>query len=374
MHFACTQENLTQGLTLISHTVNKNINLPVLGNVLLKTESGSLKLSTTNLELIVNCVVRGKVEREGEYSVPAKLFLDYVSLLPSGKVELLLQEEGLEVRSGEQETMFRGLAANEFPLLPKPTEVSVYEINAQDLRRAISQVVFAVSTSEARPELIGVACFFSEETITCVATDSYRLAERALLGVTGSREEGRYTLPMKTCVEIARILGAYKDELGTPGKVNLSFTENQMRMTYGSVEIISRLIAESFPDYKQLLPQVWKTEVIVSRTELQKAVRTASLFSRQGLFDVTLTFDPTRGSCTIQSADQGTGKTKSTIPCTVIGEPNTAVLNHRYVSEGLAAMNSEMIRMKQVDAINILLFVPEGSQEKYQYAVMPIRQ
>src|SRR5260221_6796625 len=112
MHFACTQENLIQGLNLVGHVAGKNVNLPVLGNVLLKTEGGSLKLSTTNLEMAVNCTVRGKVEVEGEYSVPAKLFLDYVALLPTGKVELVLKEEGLEVRAGEQETILRGMSAS----------------------------------------------------------------------------------------------------------------------------------------------------------------------------------------------------------------------------------------------------------------------
>ena len=104
---------------MVGHISGKNVNLPVLGNVLLKAEAGALKLSATNLEMAVNCTVRGKVEVEGEYSVPAKLFMDYISLLPPGKVELVLTEEGMEVKSGEQETVFKGIPANEFPLLPK---------------------------------------------------------------------------------------------------------------------------------------------------------------------------------------------------------------------------------------------------------------
>ncbi len=373
MYFVCTQTNLIQGLTLVGHVSNKNINLPVLGNVLLKIEAGSLKLSTTNLELAVSCLVRGRVEQEGEYSVPTKLFLDYVSLLPSGKVDLILSEDGLEIKSEEQETVIKGLSANEFPLLPKLPSVSPYVIDAQGLRRAISQVVFAVSTSESRPELMGVACFFGADGVSLVATDSYRLAERALV-CSGSHATGRYLVPAKACMEIARILGTYKDELAMPQSVQLSFTDNQMVINYGNAELVSRLIEGSFPDYQQLLPQVFKTETVISRQELQKAVRAASLFSRQGLFDVTFMFDSEHGNCVIQSADQGTGKTKTVVKCAVTGEPNTVVLNHRYVMDGLAAMNSDQVRIKQIDAMNILLLIPEGSAEKYQYAVMPIRQ
>lgn len=377
MKFACTQENLIQGLNMVGHVAGKNVNLPVLGNVLLKTEAGSLKLSATNLEMAVNSTVRGKVEVEGEYSVPAKLFMDYVSLLPAGKVELVLSEEGLEVRSGEQETVLKGIAANEFPLLPKLTRDQGYSIPSAELKRALSQVAFAVSTSQSRPELTGVACFFQESngaySAIMVATDSYRLAERIVV-CSGSGSASRYIVPARALVEVTRILGAYKDELGVPESVNLSFTENQLVVTFGNVELISRLIEGSFPDYKQIIPQQFKTEAILSRSELQKAVRAASLFSRQGLFDVHLSFDPEKGECVVESADQGVGKTKTVIKGVVTGIQNSVTLNFRYLGDGLAAMSGESIKIRQIDGMNPLLVSPEGSNEAYQYIVMPIRQ
>ncbi len=377
MKFACTQENLIQGLNMAGHVAGKNANLPVLGNILLKTEAGSLKLSATNLEMAVNCTVRGKVEVEGEYSVPAKLFMDYVSLLPAGKVELVLTEEGLEVRSGEQETVLKGIPANEFPLLPKLAKDHGYSLPSNDLKRALSQVVFAVSTSQSRPELTGVACYFnpegSEHKATFAATDSYRLAER-VLPCSGNGSAMRFIVPARALVEAMRILGAYKDELGIPENVSLNFTENQLVVSFGNVELISRLIEGSFPDYKQIIPQQFKTEAIINRSELQKAVRAASLFSRQGLFDVHISLDPDKGVCTVESADQGVGKTKTTIKGTVTGVANSVTLNFRYLGEGLASMSGEMVKLRQIDSMNPLLLVPEGSNEAYQYIVMPIRQ
>ena len=362
---------------MVSHVAGKNVNLPVLGNVLLKTEAGSLRLSTTNLELTVNCAVRGKVEVEGEYSVPAKLFLDYVSLLPSGKVELVLSEEGLEVRSGEQETVLKGMSASEFPISPKLVVSQPYEVSATNLKRAISQVAFAVSTSENRLELMGVACFFGgvagSGNLALAATDSYRLAER-LIEVHGNATEARYIVPAKSFMEVSRILGSYKDELTMTELVKLSFTENQMVMSFGNVDLISRLIEGSFPDYKPLIPMQAKTEAVVSRIELQKAVRAASLFSRQGIFDIHVQFDPAAGTCTIQSADQGTGKTKTALKAAVTGDANTVMLNFRYLMDGLAAMGSDKIHIKQIDSMNPLLLLPEETTEKYLYVVMPIRQ
>jgi DNA polymerase-3 subunit beta len=329
------------------------------------------------LEIAVNCTVRGRVEQEGEYSVPAKLFLDYVSLLPSGKVELVLTEDGLEVRSGEQETVLKGMAAGEFPVLPKLTTAQPYEISATDLKRAIGQVAFSVSTSESRPELMGVACFFGgpagDGNVAFAATDSYRLAERVAV-TKGATTEARFIVPSRSFMEVSRILGSYKDELAMPEQVIVGFTENQMVVSYGNVDLISRLIEGSFPDYKPLIPQQSKTEAVVSRSELQKAVRAASLFSRQGIFDIHLQFDSENGTCTVQSADQGTGKTKTVLKGTVTGSTNTVMLNFRYLMDGLSAMSSEQVRIRQIDGMNPVLVVPEGAQEKYLYVVMPIRQ
>lgn len=334
-------------------------------------------MSTTNLEVAVNCTVRGKVDAEGEYSVPAKLFLDYVSLLPSGKVELALTDEGLEVRSGEQETVLKGLAATEFPVLPKIASAGAYELSLADLKRAISQVAFAVSTSESRPELMGVACFFGGPAgvgkVAFAATDSYRLAER-ILPVTGNVAEAKYIVPARTFVEVARILGSYKDEMTTPEHASLAFTDNQMVMTYGNVDLVSRLIEGSFPDYRPLVPQTQKTEAVVARSELQKAVRAASLFARQGIFDIHISFDPEKGACAVASADQGTGKTKTMLKGEVTGNANSVMLNFRFLQDGLSAMSTDKIRIRQTDAMNPLLIVPDGGDESYLYVVMPIRQ
>jgi DNA polymerase-3 subunit beta len=372
MHFACTQENLIQGLNMVGHIAGKNVNLPVLGNVLLKTEAGALKLSATNLEMAINCTVRGKIEVEGEYSVPAKLFLDYVALLPTGKVELLLTEEGMEIRSGEQETVIRGLPASEFPLLPKLAKDGGVTLPALELKHALSQVVFAVSVSQSRPELTGVSCSLEGGTAVLAATDSYRLAERSLR-YTGS-STGRHIVPAKAFLEAMRILGAYKDELDVPESANFNFNENQLVFAYGNVELISRLIEGSYPDYHQIVPQQFKTEAVVARSELQKAVRAASLFSRQGLFDIHLSFDPQTGTCTVSSADQGTGKTKTVLKGVVSGQENDVTLNFRFLSDGLSSMIGEKVRIRQIDSMNPMLVTAEDVAEQYKYIVMPIRQ
>lgn len=160
MNFACTQENLAQGLSLVAHVAGKNANLPILSHVLLQTEGGNLRISATNLEMATSVLVRGKVEQPGEFTVPAKLFQDYIGLLSEGKVELALKNEQLEIRADGKTTSIKGLVATEFPLIPRLAKELSFRIEAEPLRQAINQVAFAVSVSDSRPELSGVAWVF----------------------------------------------------------------------------------------------------------------------------------------------------------------------------------------------------------------------
>ncbi len=376
MNFACTQENLLQGLSLVSHVSGKNVNLPILGNVLLKTENGGLKLSTTNLEMAVSAMVRGRVEQPGEFTVPAKLLQDYVSLLPSGKVELVLNGDALEVRADGSSTSVRGMPSSEFPLIPRLAKENGYRLKAEVLRSAIAQVAFAVSSSESRPELGGVACSFhgfdQANKLTMAATDSYRLAERLMELEPGSASaETRCIVPAKAMQEVARILSAYKDDVGMPEAVEWALTDSQMVITYGNVELISRLIEGSFPDYKQIIPQEFKSSATIMRTELAKAIRAASLFSKQGLFDVH--FELLDGALKVSSSDTGTGAHSTTLKVETEGDANKVTMNFRYVSDGLAAMGTDKVKMRLIDGMNPVELRPAEGDE-YRYIVMPIRQ
>ncbi len=378
MNVACTQENLLQGLTLVSHVAGKNSNLPILGNVLLKTENGNLKLSCTNLEIAISTLVRGKVEADGEYTVPAKLLQDCIALLPSGKVELCLKDDVLEVSADGHVSHFKGVSASEFPLIPKLTKERGYLISGAELRQAVNQVIFAVSASDSRPELSGVACFFhgssGQDRLLIVATDSYRLSERSVPLISGGNgKEARCIVPARSVAEIARILLSYRDEVAMPEQVEWSLTDNQLVLSFGNAELVSRLIEGAFPDYQQIIPSQFRQSTTLSRQELAKSFRAASLFSRQGIYDVRLELLP-NGDVRVSSADTGTGMHITTLKgdCEQ-SEGNQVTLNFRYVSDGLSAMTSERVRLQMIDAMNPVLMTPVDTGG-FRYIVMPIRQ
>lgn len=373
MNFACTQENLVQGLQLVSHVSGKNANLPILSHVLLKAEDGSLRLSTTNLEMAVSALVRGRMEAAGEFTVPAKLLQDYASLLSSGKVELIVKDDVLEVVADGRVTKMKGVAASEFPLIPKLAKGKGYRMRAEALKKAISQAAFSVSVAESRPELSGVACFFSPGKLTMAATDSYRLSEVELELEAGSSDaELKCIVPAKAMQEIARIVGGYRDDMATSDEVEWVMTENQLVVTFGNVELITRLIEGSFPDYRQIIPSAFRSSLTLSRQEFLQAIKAASLFSRQGLFDVHLKALE-GGGLEVSASDSGTGTHATTLKAVLEGEPNEVTLNFRYVSDGLSAVSGDEVFVRMIDGMNPIV-VSSKDVGGFRYVVMPIRQ
>ena len=70
MKLSVMQENLARGLSVVSRAVSSRSTLPVLANVLLRTEDAGLKLTATNLEIGITYWVPGKIETDGATTVP----------------------------------------------------------------------------------------------------------------------------------------------------------------------------------------------------------------------------------------------------------------------------------------------------------------
>ncbi|KKW28915.1 MAG: polymerase III subunit beta protein [Candidatus Uhrbacteria bacterium GW2011_GWD2_52_7] len=377
MKLSCTRENLFQGLAITSHISGKNTNLPILNNVLLRADIAGLKLTSTNLEITITCTVRGKVEQQGEYTVPSKLFADFVSLLPNERVDLDLLDKSLAVVCEKTKTKINGIPANEFPLVPPVTGGVAFKIPVSELDRALGQVLFAVATNEARQALTGVSMHFDgvNKQLVLAATDSYRLAERTIPLSVQAEGERRVIVPARTLGELRRIFSVLRDSVEVPEDLEVELTESQILFRYGTVEISSRTIDGVYPDYRQIVPKTSVTEVVVNRAAFAQAVKRTSLFSKTGLFDVRMEFDPTNKIITLSANDATRGENTVAVDGEVSGGGNAVVLNFRYLLDGVGAISSDNVTIRLIDGTNPCLLLPfEMPSEAYLYIVMPIRQ
>lgn len=369
------QENLKQGLALVGHVAGKNINLPILNNILLKAEQGKIRLVATNLEIGITSVVRGKIEVEGAFTVNSKIISDCVNLLPNKKIGLEQRGDDLLVDCENYQAKIKGQSAEEFPLIPEVDRKNYFSVPAEAVKKAISQVIFATAISETRLELSGVLFIFAGNNLTIAATDSYRLAEKKIQIKSTSEEEKKIIIPAKTLQELLRVLSVdLGDEVEGGGQeLRLYLSSNQILFTYGSAELVSRLIEGQYPDYQQIIPTSSKTKITIDRQELIRAVKLASLFSKTGINDVNLDFPVGKNQVVVSSVSGQTGENITNLAAKVTGDDNSIVVNYRYLLEGLSSIESEAIKVEVIDSNTPCLVRPEQDQD-YLYIIMPIKQ
>jgi DNA polymerase-3 subunit beta len=383
MNISCTQENLNKGLNLVSHIAGKDANLPVLNNVLLKAENKILKIFTTNLEMGITTIVRGKVDEDGEFITPAKQFADYINLLPKNNVEIKNNGDILKITCGNYNTEIKGSVENDFPVIPTIKKENGFNLNLLEFKKALQDTVFSANLSNLRPEIGGIYINFDSEKAVFVATDSYRLAEKSIkytkVKKTDELQHVSIIIPLKTAQEILRILNSDNDVLveDKDKAVSLYIEENQVLIDYNNTELISKIIEGQYPDYKQLIPQDFKTNIILDKDELQKAIKTTSLFTKSGVYDIVLKADIAKDSLELFAENSQLGKNLVKINAKISGENNEVVLNSKYLLEGLQHISTSDVVIDIIDHSTPCIIRPYADEKidyDYFYLIMPIRQ
>jgi len=375
MKITSLQENLKSGLIAVSHIAGKNVNLPILNNILIDASEGNIKLISTDLEIGITAKVRGKVEKEGVFTVDSKVITDFISLLPNQKVEINQKDLELSVVSDNYKTKIKGQNAEEYPLIPNVEKTDSYKVDPEDFRQALQQVVFAVSNSETRIELNGVLFNFTNGNLIMAATDSYRLAEKKIKIKNDNGKESKVIVPAKTLQEVVRLLSNIKaEELGAEHKeIEFYITDNQILFTFGTIELVSRLIEGQYPEYEQIIPLKSQTQVGAQKNDLVRAVKASAIFSKSGINDVNLDFPAGKNKIVISSTSSNVGENVSEVEAKSQGTDNGIVVNYRFLLDGLNNINSDKLRLEIVDGSTPCILRPE-KDDSYTYVIMPIKQ
>ncbi|MBU4332651.1 DNA polymerase III subunit beta [Patescibacteria group bacterium] len=380
MKFSCLQENLNKGLSLVSRIASGgNTTLPILSNVLLEVAKSHINLKTTNLEIGIQTVIRGKVEEEGRITVPAQLFANYINLLPNKQINLNLEKNDLLISCENQKTKIKVVEATDFPIIPGVEKEKGCICKKDELKQVISQVAFTIIPNETRPEISGALLYFNgnkdKSKFFIVGTDSYRLAEKSLgfkyaeKTNQDSLSEQQVIVPHATLQELTRVL----DQDDTSEEVEIYFSENQILFSVSETELISRIISGKYPDYKQIIPENFKTKTIINTSDLIIAVKGASLFAQSGMNDVNLKFIPSKNQLVVSSVNSQTGENIARLKSDTTGEENTITFNYHYLLDGLQNIGTEQATLEIIDSNSPGLIKPI-EDESYLYVIMPIKQ
>jgi DNA polymerase III subunit beta len=380
MNLSILKENLKQGLFIVSHLAGKNANLPILNNILVEVKKEGVRLVTTNLEVGITHFIRGKVEKEGSFTVDAKIFADYINLLPNKKIDLIKEDGFLKVECENFKTKIKTEASEDFPLIPQIEKKNKKTVKLADFKNALAKVVFAAANSESRIELSGILFTISQNKLILAATDSYRLAEKELEIKDESGEEKnknsveqKVIVPSKTVQEVLRILAGLEQAEGAKKEINFYISDSQILFVIDNTELISRLIEGQYPDYRQIIPAAGKTSAILNRSELIRAIKASALFSKSGINDINLDFPEGKNQLIVSSASGTTGENIVKIEAETSGIDNGIIINYQYLLDGLNNVDEETIKLEVIDGNTPCLIKPVG-EKGYLYIIMPIKQ
>jgi len=365
MELTVTQENLTKALTAVGRVASSKTQLPILSNILLRTENNRLLIAATNLEIATTQYIGAKIIKPGAITIPARLISEFISNLPKEAIELKVVNSNLNIKSGKYTSVINGIIADDFPELPTINEKSSinYNIKTEDFKQAISQTIISSSSDSTRPVLTGVYWHSFDKQLVLASTDGYRLSERLLVDTTSDVSA---IVPTQTLQEVIRTIS---DDIEA---IDILFDETQVRFRIGEAEIISRLIDGNFPDYRQLVPKKSETIVVINKQDFTRIVKIAGLFARESGGSITLTADDENKSLSIHSIASQFGENTSEATADITGS-GQVTLNSRYLTEALSVIEGEEIEFSFSGKLSPCLMKSTKKDSNYYHIIMPLK-
>lgn len=363
MIIKCLRENLSYGLQNVQRAISMKKTIPILEGVLIKAIDNHLIITATDLELGIETRIPAEVIEEGEVVVTSGKFIELIKKLPNINIELHKEENNLKIKYPNSEFEIKGFDANEFPLLPEIKENFNFTIKTSNLNSLIRKTIFASSADESRPVFNGALFNISENEIKMVTTDSHRLAVNKLK-INNSSDYINIIIPRKTLNEIQKI---FKDDEEI---IKIFGNDNQVCFENSDTKIISRIIEGSFPNFEQVIPGSFQTNMKLNRKDFMETIERASLFvdTIDNLSIVKLNINNSNINI---SSNSETGYLNENLNAYVDGDDLEISFNSRYLIEALKVIEAKDIEFKFSG--NLSPAIITENNENYIYLVLPLR-
>lgn len=365
MKFECNTEQLLSSVAVAVRFVERRANLPVLSSILVTADNGRLILRAANLECGVEVVVPAKVSSEGVVAVPGSILYGFLSNAKGKVVSAHLVGELFKIETERSVASIKTIPSDDFPILPKVSAERSFTAKAGDITKAIRSVAYCASTSTIKPELQSVLLFGEAGKLTAVATDSFRLAEKTVPLKSGGSVP-QLLVPARNAAELMRILETIQ------GEVEIYYNDNQISTHVGEVYYTSRLIDGTFPNYRQIVPKSFSTEVVALREDFSGSLKSLSIFSDK-FAQVSFSIEPSKKALFLSSRNSDVGEQVSTIKATVSGEAVAMNFNGRYLADSMQAISGESVRI-QSNGSGKPLLIKDAADESFFYLAMPMNR
>ena len=369
------RQSLLKNLSLVESISSSRSTIPVLSNILIKANGENVTFTSSNLETSMLVKDEGNIEEEGAIAVNGRKLLSIVRELPEDDIFLATDENfRLEIKSTSEKIkakfIISGLPETDYPDIKLDPDGEFVPINAEEFKKSIKKVIFAISTDENKYSLTGVFIEKYQGKLHMVGTDGKRLSliVKSFEGFNTSEE--LFLIPQEGIIVPRLVL---QEVLKIPSEhetIDVSFSQNQIFFSFGNIRLVSTLLEGRFPDYKKIIPPERERYFIADKETLFNGIKRVSLLVDESYNQVK--FSLTSGRLVISSRNPALGGAVEEIPVEYSGEDIDIAFNYIFLLDSLKSIDSERVIVEFEDSEKVVTLRGEGEKD-YINLIMPMK-
>ncbi|GAB4267229.1 MAG: DNA polymerase III subunit beta [Candidatus Rifleibacteriota bacterium] len=373
MKFQLELKSLSEAIGIAGHAVAVRSVRPILSNLLITANGNELRFVGTDLEIMMICKAKARVERNGHFTIPAKLLQEIVSCIPGEPDELVTfemdpeNEISVNITCGRNKFNLQIQGIEDFPPVPvfDGEEIPIFELQSEVFAKALKEASIAMGTEEGNPVQRSICIDFSDEhRPVLVATDSKRLSV-ARIDNTSVPEAFRnvFIVPARAVHELQKLADSTE-------KILVGIYKGQLVFTTENFQLITRLIDGRFPDYKRVLPKESSRVLKINRKEFSQALKAVQPIARNKSGQVLLEIsqNETRVWCETKEL----GKAEIFVPSELQGEPINIAFNVKFIQDFINVIVDEQVVLGMTTPSYPGLLKPGNPESDFQYVLMPM--
>jgi DNA polymerase-3 subunit beta len=374
--FQVNRDVFSEAVSFAVKLLPQRTTLPILSGVLIEAAGDGLVLSSFDYEVSARTEIAAKVEEEGRVLVSGRLLAEIASRLPSAPVTFSTEDGRITVACGSANFTLLSMPVEEYPTLPQVSDQAGV-LQAEDFANAISQVAVAASRDDVTPVITGVQLEVSENHVSLVATDRYRVAVREIAwdAANSGIDSATALVPARTLIEIGKTFGH-------SGTISVAITNADDRELIAfqadNKTVTSLLIKGNFPPVKRLFPETVDNYAVINTAELVEAVRRVSLVLER---EAALRFTFSIEGVTLEAIGSEQAQASESIDAFLTGSDTVVSLKPQFLLDGLGAVHSEFVRISFTKTENPnkpgpVLITSQSSKDQpgadnYKYLLQP---
>jgi DNA polymerase-3 subunit beta len=374
--FQANRDVFSEAVSFAVKLLPQRTTLPILSGILIKADTDGLTLSSFDYEVSAQTQIAAEVEEPGTVLVSGRLLSDIASRLPNAPVRFQVEDSRIIVSSGSAKFTLLSMPVEEYPSLPQiGPETGL--LPADTFAAAVAQVAVAASRDDVTPVITGVQLEVTDNTLSLVATDRYRVAVRNIDWDSGDNEVETITalVPARTLQEIGKTFG-------NAGTISVSITSTDDRELIAfradKKTVTSLLIKGNFPPVKRLFPETVDNYAVLNTAELVEATKRVSLVLER---EAALRFSFTIDGVTLEAIGSEQAQASESIDALLTGTDTVVSLKPQFLLDGLGAVHSEFVRISFTKTDNPnkpgpVLITSQSSKDQpgadnYKYLLQP---